>query len=126
MRAETKPIGSLTAKIIAGALILVCLAVGAIGLLIPIVPGLLFLAIAAIVAAKHSATIDRLLRRNRTMSRYLDSADGFVKLSLARKLQFGALLCLKMLIDGTAFVVTQLARLLSFAVTKYRYRQSYR
>lgn len=122
MQSATKPIGGLTAKLLACVLILVCLMVGALGLILPIVPGVLFLAIAAIVAAKHSSSIDRLLRRNRTMSGYLDSADGFVDLDLGSKIQFGCLLCLKMLIDGVVFAVAGVTKLVSFAAIKYRYR----
>ena len=73
MKQTSKPITGLTAKLVACALIVVCLAVGAVGLILPVVPGLLFLGIAAIVAAKHSTTIDRLLRRNRTIGGYIDT-----------------------------------------------------
>ena len=114
--------GNLTAKVVACLLVAVFLAIGAMGLILPIIPGLLFLAIAAIVAAKHSSTVDRLLRRNRTMSGYLDSADRFSSLSFPQKIQFGCLLCLKMLIDGVAFVVAAVMKLVRFAVTQYRYR----
>lgn len=121
MNVEPKLIGNLTAKFIAFLFILVCLAVGAVGLILPIIPGLLFLAIAAIVAAKHSSSLDRWLRKNHTISGYLDSADGFLELSWRRKIQFGVLLSLKMLIDGTAYLVTLATKLFNLAVLKYQY-----
>jgi uncharacterized membrane protein YbaN (DUF454 family) len=102
-----------TAKVIACLFILICLAIGAVGLILPIIPGLLFLAIAAIVAARHSPAFERVLRRSRTMSGYLDSTEGFLALSLSKKIQFGALLCLKMLIDAVAYVVSVVAKLVS-------------
>ena len=120
MKAEAAPIGNVTAKLIACALILVCLVVGAVGLILPIVPGLLFLAIAAIVAARYSPSLARVLRKNRTISGYLDSTDGFLDLPFWRKVQLGGLLCLKMLIDGVAFVVSVTARIVSAAAAKYR------
>jgi uncharacterized membrane protein YbaN (DUF454 family) len=113
MSSQANPIDNVTAKVIACLVILVCLAVGAVGLILPLIPGLLFLAIAAIVAAKHSPALERVLRRNRTMSGYLDSTDGFLALTLPKKIQFGALLCLKMLIDAVAFVVSLVAKLVS-------------
>jgi len=47
------------------------------------------------------------------MSGYLDSTDGFLALTLPKKIQFGALLCLKMLIDAVAYVVSLVAKLVS-------------
>jgi uncharacterized membrane protein YbaN (DUF454 family) len=122
MKSEANPLDNLTAKVIACLFILICLAIGAAGLILPIIPGLLFLALAALVAAKHSPSLDRVLRRNRTMSGYLDTADGFVGLPFWRKVQFGGLLCLKMLIDGIAYTVSVVTRLVTLAVVKYRYR----
>jgi len=113
MSSQANPIDNVTAKVIACLFILICLAIGAVGLILPIIPGLLFLAIAAIVAAKHSPALERVLRRNRTMSGYLDSTDGFLALTLPKKIQFGALLCLKMLIDAVAYVVSLVAKLVS-------------
>jgi uncharacterized membrane protein YbaN (DUF454 family) len=110
MKSEASGTSS-TAKLIACLLVLIFLAVGAVGLILPIIPGLLFLAIAAVVAAKHSSSIDRLLRRSPALAGYLDSADGFVDLTFWRKVQFGCLLCLKMSIDGIAFVVSVVTKL---------------
>jgi uncharacterized membrane protein YbaN (DUF454 family) len=122
MQAEAAAVDDVTTKIIAGLIILLCLAVGLLGLILPIIPGLLFLAIAAVIAAKYSPELERLLRQNRTMSGYMDSADGFVDLNLAKKAQLAGLLCLKMLIDGVAFAVSAVTKLVKFAATKYRER----
>ena len=123
MKTKTGLIGSLTTKLIACLFILICLALGAVGLILPIIPGLLFLAIALMIIAKLSPSIDRQLRKNRTISSYLDSADGFVSLSLLKKVQYGCLLCLQLFIDAIAFCVLVVTKLLGFAVVKY---QSYR
>ena len=117
---QSKPIGNLTAKFLACVAILICLAVGAVGLVLPIIPGLLFLAIAAIIIARHSASFDRWLRRSPTFNGYLDSADRIHGLNFMAKVRYGSLLCLKMLIDGVAFVIAGAARLMSFSAAKYR------
>jgi uncharacterized membrane protein YbaN (DUF454 family) len=103
MPANTNP----TAKLAACLLILVCVAVGAVGLILPIIPGLLFLAIAAVVAAKHSPSFERWLGRNRRRREYLAGADGFLNLPWRQKVQLGCLLSLKMLLHGilVAFAV---------------------
>jgi uncharacterized membrane protein YbaN (DUF454 family) len=120
MNSEANPIGNLTAKLLACLAILICLAVGAVGLVLPIIPGLLFLAIAAIIVARHSASFDRWLRRSPAFAGYLDSADRIHGLTFMAKVQYGSLLCLKMLIDGVAFVIAGVARLMSFSAAKYR------
>ena len=68
MTTETGIIGRFGATLIACMLILVCVAVGAVGLILPVVPGLLFLAIALMLVARLSPSIDRRLRRNRTIA----------------------------------------------------------
>lgn len=123
MRTRDSVIGSLTAKLIACALIVICFAVGAVGLILPVIPGLLFVAVALMIIARCFPSIGRRLRRNRTMSSYLDSADGFLDLSFPKKVQYGCLLCLRLFIDAVAFVVLVTSKLLGFAVVKY---QSYR
>lgn len=120
MSNDTNPLGKLGTQLIACLAILVCLTLGAIGLLIPILPGLLFLAIAAVIIAKHSPSMDRWLRGNATLGAYLDRADRIHDLPFAKKLQYGGLLFLKMLIDGMAFVVAMVAKLVNFSSRTYR------
>ena len=104
-------------------LIVVCFAVGAVGLILPIIPGLLFVAIALMLVARHFPAIDRRLRKSRTLGSYLDSAEGFGGLSWPKKLRYGCLLCLRLFVDAVACFVYLASRLLGFAVVKY---QSYR
>jgi uncharacterized membrane protein YbaN (DUF454 family) len=107
--------GEFTARAIAVLLIVICFAVGAVGLILPIIPGLLFLAIALMLIAKSFPAIDRRLRRNRTLGRYLESADGFGGLSWPNRLKYGGLLCLKLLIDSVALCDYLVSRLLTAA-----------
>jgi uncharacterized membrane protein YbaN (DUF454 family) len=108
---SANPLDNATAKLIACVVILVCLAIGLAGLILPIIPGLLFLGLAALIAARHSPALERLFRSNATLSGYLDRTEGFLDLPLGKKVQLGLLLCLKMLIDTVAFVVTFMAKL---------------
>lgn len=107
--------GHISAKLIACLLIVACLAVGAIGILLPIVPGLLFLAVAAILLARHFPFTERWMRRNSTMRGYLDSAEGFSGLDWLGRIRYGALLCAKILIDSVEFCASLSARFLDRA-----------
>jgi len=115
MQTETGTFDSLSTKLIACAIIIACLALGALGLILPVIPGLLFLAVAAVVAAKLSPTFERMLRQSPTLSGYLDRTDGFAALSWGKKLQVAGLLCVKVLIDGVALLVTGVMRLVRAA-----------
>jgi uncharacterized membrane protein YbaN (DUF454 family) len=123
MRMRPGAIGNLTAKLIACLLIVVCFAVGAVGLILPVVPGLLFVAIALMIVARYFPSVDRRLRKNRTIGSYLQSSDGFGGLSFGKKIQYGLLLCLRLFVDAVAFLVYVASKLLGLAVVKY---QSYR
>ena len=72
-------------------------------------------AIAAAVAAKLSPAFASTLRRNATVAGYLDRTDGFLELPLGKKIQVGCLLCVKMLVDGVALLVSGVMRLVKAA-----------
>ena len=115
MESETNPFANVPAKLIACAIIVACLALGAIGLILPLIPGLLFLGVAALVAAKLSPPFDRMLRQNPTLSGYLDRTDGFLDLPFGKKIQVACLLCVKALMDGLALLVSVVMRLVKAA-----------
>jgi uncharacterized membrane protein YbaN (DUF454 family) len=117
MTSESRPLAfdDVTTKLVACAVIVACLVIGGIGLLLPIVPGLLFLAIAAVVASRLSPTIDQALRRNRTIASYLDRTDGFIALPLGQKIRVACLLAVRMLVDGVALLVTWVMRAMKAA-----------
>ena len=101
---------NLTVKLVACLLIVVCFAIGVVGLILPLIPGLLFVGIALMLVARFFPAIGRQLRRNATMRGYLDSADGFGALSWPNRLRYGALLCLRLLVDAVACLVRARAR----------------
>jgi uncharacterized membrane protein YbaN (DUF454 family) len=120
---QSSILNSILAKLLAIVFVLICLAVGVVGLILPIIPGLLFLAIAAMIAARHSPSLDRWLRKNQLFRTYLESGEGFLSLSWPRKIQYALWLCLKIFIDTIVLIFALIASLLSFSVRKY---QSYR
>lgn len=106
---------SVSMKLIAAGVIVVCLLLGFAGLILPLVPGLLFLVIAAFVAAKVSPRFASILRENDTLRGYLDQAERVAGVPLAQKIQVVGLLLLKMLIDGVALLVAGVMRLIKAA-----------
>jgi uncharacterized membrane protein YbaN (DUF454 family) len=106
---KAKTPSSLAAKIIACALVVACLAIGIVGLVLPIIPGLLFLAIAAVVLARHFPWLESRLRRHRVFGKHLDRSDAFLGLGVAARVKVAALLCLKVVLDTLA-TITAFAR----------------
>jgi uncharacterized membrane protein YbaN (DUF454 family) len=115
MQTETHSFDNVSTKLIAAGVIVVCLLLGLAGLILPLIPGLLFLAVAAIVAAKLSPRFAETLRRNDTLRGYIDRMEGFNALPLDGKLKLAGLLFLKMLIDGVAFLVAGVMKVLKAA-----------
>ena len=106
---------NLSTKLIACGVIVVCLLLGLAGLILPLIPGLLFIAIAALVAAKLSPRFAETLRQNDTLRGYLDRTEGFTGLPLDKKLRLTGLLFVKMLIDGVALLVAGVMKLVKAA-----------
>jgi uncharacterized membrane protein YbaN (DUF454 family) len=115
MQTDTPAFESVPTKLIAAGVIAVCLVLGVAGLILPLIPGLVFLALAAVVAAKMSPRFAATLRRNDTLRGYLDRTAGFDDLPLEQKLKLAGLLVLKMALDGVAFVVAGVMKLLKAA-----------
>lgn len=89
-----------TVKLLACVALVLCLVAGAIGLILPIVPGIVFLAIAALIAVRHFPALGARLRRHRGLGGHLERADRFLDLPLPRKLQVAGLLCVKLVLDA--------------------------
>ena len=81
-----------------------CLVIGIVGLILPIIPGLLFLAIAAILLAPHVPALNNWMRRSPLMSRYMDDAENLRSLEAGDRVRLGALLSLRMFIDGLKYI----------------------
>ena len=112
MQTEAHLFDNVSTKLIACGVIAVCLLLGVAGLILPLIPGLLFLGVAAVVAAKVSPKFRDLLRQNDTLRGYLDRTEGFNGLPLDQKIKLGGLLVVKAMIDGVAFLVAAVMKLL--------------
>lgn len=107
-----------SAKMLALIVLLLCVALGMVGLILPVIPGLLFLAIALMIAATLFPGLSRKVRNTpwlaRFMNPYLDSAEGFSKLQWRGKLRFMLWLTVKVFVDTFVLLWIALTRLVDF------------
>ncbi len=115
-QSETSP--NWFAKLFALMLLLLCVLLGMVGLILPIIPGLLFLALAAMLAANLFPPFGNFVRRTPWMAKllgsYLDSAKGFGTLSWRGKVRFLVWISAKAMVDSIVLLWQMLARLVSF------------
>ena len=109
---------SLPMRVIASLLVLVCVVLGIIGLVVPLIPGVLFLAIAAVLVVRRFPSLRLRLSHHGAIGRHLDRTDAFLDLPLPAKLQVGAWFCVKLVLDGLALVESLVTKLLSPAPSK--------
>lgn len=112
MSTDSAPFATVSTKFVAAGVIVVCLLIGLAGLLLPLIPGLLFLGVAAVIAAKLSPRFAQVLRQNPTLRGYLERTEGFGNLALGEKLELAGLLILKATLDGVAFLVAVVMKLM--------------
>lgn len=115
MSSDTPSLESLPVKLIASVVVAACLILGLAGLVLPFLPGVVFLVVAAVVAARYWPGLDQTLRRNATAARYLDEANGLAQLPLDRKLQLACLLFVRALIEGVSVLMVAVTRLVRAA-----------
>lgn len=101
-------------KLLALVILLLCVAIGMVGLILPIIPGFLFLALAALITARMFPTVALRLRKNRIFATWFDSTAGFTHLSLRNKLRYVGWLTLRMLLDGIILLHKLVTQLLIF------------
>lgn len=101
-------------KLLALVILLLCVAIGMVGIILPIIPGLLFLALAALITARMFPALAARLRRNRFFAVWLDSTEGFTRLSLRNKFRYIGWLMLRMLMDGIIMLHKLVTQLLIF------------
>lgn len=100
--------------ILAFGILILCIAVGLLGLLLPVLPGLLFLAFAALIAAKLFPGFENTLRRNRFFAPYLDQSQNFMQLSWRGKVRFACWMTLKVTVDGIRMLLAGIAGLVRY------------
>ncbi len=84
--------GGWSTKLVAAILVPVLLVLGIAGLVLPIVPGLLFLALAAWAIAKLFPSAERCFRRSPAVGSFLDATDRFADLPIGAKIRLSLLL----------------------------------
>lgn len=116
MRTRPATTESLPGKLGAYVAVIVCVVVGIAGLLLPIIPGLLFLAIAVVLVARRFPALAHRLRNHGFMGRHFANADRFVDLSVWQQVLVGGLFCAKMVLQGAALVCSVAGKLLNSAL----------
>lgn len=95
-----KRVGGFARKLCAGAVVLVCTVLGIAGVVLPVIPGLVFLAIAAIVGARSFPSVATRLRRHRGLDRRLSTTDRVLRLGVWDRIRVAALLSAKAVADS--------------------------
>lgn len=118
--------GHLSLKLLFWLAVAACLILGVVGLVLPIIPGLLFLAIAALMLAPHIPALNDWLRRSPLMNRYMQDVEGLRSLETADQLKLGALLSMRMFIDGLKYAGNTIAGLFENFGRHYLRRAGFR
>lgn len=106
------------AKLLAVVLLVLCVMIGLAGLILPVIPGLLFLAFAAMIAARLCPPFGRRLRRSALFAPYMASSDHFAALSLQGKLKYAFWFSVKVLWDSSVLLIHYSGRLLAWLLRR--------
>ena len=118
--------GYISGKLLFALAFIICLALGLIGLVLPIIPGILFLGIAALMLAPYVPALNNWMHRSPYMRHWLDEVHALKTLQLRDQLRLGALLSLRMMLDGARYIAAQLGRLFSNFGRNHLYRSGAR
>lgn len=105
---------SLFIKVLALVFLLLCVAIGMAGIILPVIPGLLFLALAVLIAARIFPPLGRRLRRNTTFAPYMEKTDHFASLSLQGKVKFSGWFAVKILWDSCVLAVHYVGKFITW------------
>lgn len=105
---------TLFVKLLALVLLLLCVAIGMAGIILPVIPGLLFLALAVIIAARLFPPLGRRLRKNPTFAPYMDKSDHFARLSLQGKVKFACWFAVKIVWDSFVLLLQYCGKLIAW------------
>ena len=92
-------------KIFVLAQVLFFLALGLVGLLVPIIPGVLLLMLAAVIAARYIPALESRLNRNRYSAECLRLSNSFLNLDIWDKARLCFWSTLKVTLNGVAWTV---------------------
>lgn len=86
-------------KLLLAVLALICLAVGLLGLVLPLIPGLLFLLLAALCIARLSPALEARVKGLPGARAWSGHSDHLSGLSVADKCRYGFWMTLKVVVD---------------------------
>ena len=98
-------------KVISFALIGVFVVLGIVGLALPILPGVLFFLIAAIMASRHIPALENYLHQNPYTAKSMRLSNRFSRLDFWGKVQFCCWGFLKVTADAVEWTVSVIGRL---------------
>lgn len=101
---------SVFVKVLALVILLLCVAVGLAGIILPVIPGLLFLGVALVIAARLFPPLGRRLRKSAVFAPYMQRSDHFARLSLQGKLKFAFWFSAKILWDSCVLMLHYIGR----------------
>ena len=110
MNTSTSTTQSLTP--VALLIVAACVVLGLLGLVLPIIPGLLLLALAVAIVARRSPAVRHRLSRHDGIRRCLDQADRILETDTVTRIKLGLLYAARAAVEGTEIAVQALARLL--------------
>ncbi len=90
------------------ALIGLCLVIGVIGIILPIIPGLLFLFFAAMLLAKLSSRFASYLGENRLMQKWKRRSKSYAALPMGQRIKLTFWMAAKSFVDGVAATLDSL------------------
>ena len=108
-------------KVFSFALILFFVTLGIVGVLLPILPGLLFLFIAALIGARHFPPLAFLLERNRYSRRAMRYSNGFMDLDWWGKTRLAFWGTVKLTVDGFDWAIRALGRVIDSLLSRSRH-----
>lgn len=103
------------AKLLAILFLGICLVLGVVGAILPIVPGILFFGFAALIAAWLFPPLRGVLERQPHLSHYMNATAGFSTLPWRRQVRVVAWLSMKFMVDSFRLLIEGVARLIRLA-----------
>lgn len=107
---STSTFAQLIRKTVLIAVIGICLILGVIGLVLPVIPGILFLFIGAMLLSKLSTRFASYLKQNTWAQKWQKKGDSFQRMNNGHRLKLSFLMAAKSLVDSMESVWQKLQR----------------
>ncbi len=98
---------------------LICVLLGIIGLLVPVIPGILFLAVAIYLGCKASRRVSRYVDGNPQFREQRRRIDGFARLGAADRLKLAGWMLLDTTVHALQGIATGVERLARYAGRRF-------